>query len=72
MVLLDTDIVKFQALCGSELGIEISKEDAYESGVKLLQLMSAIYKPMTEEEYDLTQKHREETILLLQKRITDK
>ena len=70
MALTDDDIKKFQALYKSELGLEISREDAYEKGIKLLRLMSAVYKPMTEEEYELIQKHRMDTIPLLQERIT--
>lgn len=70
MALSDEDIAKFQALYMSEFGMEISKEDAYEKGIKLLQLMSAVYKPMTEKEHEFIQKHRTDTLPLLQKRIT--
>jgi hypothetical protein len=71
MVLLDEDIARLQALYKSEFGMEISKEYAYEKGIKLLQLMSTVYKPMTEEEYELIQKHRKDTLPLLVKRITN-
>ena len=71
MVLSDEDITKFQSLYKSELGLEISKEDAYEKGIKLLGLMSVIYKPMTEKEYELIQKHRKDTLPLLQQQITN-
>lgn len=71
MVLSDEDIAKFQALYKSELGLEINKEDAYEKGIKLLTLMSAVYKPMTEAEYELIQKHRTETLQLLTKKISN-
>lgn len=71
MVLSDEDITKFQTLYKSEFGLEITKEDAYEKGIKLLQLMSAIYKPMTQDEYELVQKHREETISLLVKKLSN-
>ena len=71
MTLSDEDIVKFQRLYKSELGIEISRENAYEKGIKLLQLMSIAYKPMTEKEYELIQKHRKDTLPLLQKQITN-
>lgn len=71
MVLSDEDITKFQALYKSEFGLEITKEDAYEKGIKLLQLMSAIYKPMTQDEYELVQKHRKETISLLVKKLSN-
>jgi len=69
MVLSGEDILKFQALYKSELGIEISKEDAYEKGIKLLGLMSAVYKPMTEKEYQLIQKHRKDTLPLLKEKL---
>jgi len=71
MVLLDEDIVKFQTLYKSEFGIEISREDAYEKGMKLLTLMSAVYKPMTQGEFESIQKHRKDTLPLLQQRITN-
>ncbi|MFA5431678.1 MAG: hypothetical protein WC319_02200 [Candidatus Paceibacterota bacterium] len=69
MVLSDEDILKFQALYKSEFGMDISREDAYEKGIKLLGLMSAVYKPMTEEEYKFIQKHRKDTLLLLKNNI---
>lgn len=69
MVLSDEDILKFQALYKSEFGMEISREDAYEKGIKLLQLMSAVYKPMTEEEYERIQKHRIDTLPLLENKL---
>ena len=71
MVLLDEDIVKFQALYKSEFGMEISREDAYEKGVKLLRLMSIVYKPMTQKEYTQIQKHREDTLVLLTNKIDE-
>lgn len=71
MVLSDEDIVKLQALYKSEFGIEISREDAYEKGIKLLRLMSIVYEPMTEKEYEQIQKHRKDTLPLLQQRITN-
>lgn len=71
MVLADEDIVKFQALYKSEFGMEISREDAYEKGVKLLRLMSIVYKPMTEKEYTKIQKHREDTLILLASKIDE-
>ena len=72
MVLSDEDIVKFQTLYKSEFGMEISREDAYEKGVKLLRLMSIVYKPMTEKEYTQIQKHREDTLALLASKIDER
>lgn len=69
-MLSDEDITRFQTLYKSQFGIEINREDAYEKGIKLLQLMSAVYKPMTEQEHGQIQKHRKDTLPLLQQRIT--
>lgn len=69
MVLSDEDIAKFQALYKSQFGKEISREDAYEKGVKLLRLMSIVHKPMTESEFNGIQKRREATLPLLQQNI---
>lgn len=71
MVLSDEDIVKFQALYKSEFGMEINRDDAYEKGIKLLGLMSVIYKPMTEKEYEQIEEHRKNTLPLLKQRITN-
>jgi len=70
MQLTDGDILKFQALYKSEFGMEISREDAYEKGIKLLRLMSIVYQPMTEKEYEQIQKHRKDTLPLLERHIT--
>ena len=58
--LSSADIEKFQTLYKEQFGKEISREDAYESGAKLLRLMAIIYKPMTEREFELIQEHRTE------------
>ncbi len=71
MVLTDEDINKFQLLYKSQFGADISKEDAYEQGVKLLRLMSIVYKPMTVEQYEAIQKRRRETLPDLLKSITN-
>ena len=69
MVLSDEDIIKFQTIFKNEFGIEINKEDAYEKGIKLLRLMSIVYKPMTEEEYKFIQSHRFNSRKLLEDKI---
>jgi hypothetical protein len=61
MVLSDEDISSFQAIYRKRFGREISKEDAYEKGIKLLRLMSIVYRPMTEAEYQNLQVRRQET-----------
>jgi len=42
-------------------GKEISREEAYEQGAKLIRLVELIYKPMTEDEYRQLEKRRKET-----------
>jgi len=69
MQLSDQDIASFQACYKNTFGKEISKEDAYAQGVKLLTLMSAVYKPMTQEEHELVEKRRKETLPLLQSKL---
>ena len=54
-------ITKFQALYKNRFDKEISQEEAYEQGVKLMRLIELIYKPMTESEYQQLQERREET-----------
>ena len=66
MVLSDEDLTKFQALYKNEFGIEISKEKAYEQGMKLLNLVSIVYQPTTEEEYELIENCYKNTLPLLQ------
>ncbi|OGN15536.1 MAG: hypothetical protein A3J47_00205 [Candidatus Yanofskybacteria bacterium RIFCSPHIGHO2_02_FULL_43_22] len=58
MVIPDEDIISFQELYKKHFGKEISREDAYEQGIKLLRLMSLVYKPMTEEEFSRIQERR--------------
>lgn len=61
MVLDDEQIRKFQILYKNRFGKEISREEAYEQGAKLIRLVELIYKPMTKNEYKQLQKRREET-----------
>ncbi len=60
-MLSDRQITKFQTLYKNRFGKEISREEAYEKGAKLVRLMELIYKPMTEDEYKQLQKRRRET-----------
>jgi len=61
MSLTDEQIKSFQTLWRVRFGTEISREDAYEKGIKLLRLVELVYKPMTEAEFELVQKRRKET-----------
>ncbi len=72
MRLKDEDISKFQTLYRSEFGMEISREDAYEKGIKLLRLMSIVYQPMTLNEYTHIQQHRKDTLSLLSRNLMNK
>ena len=58
MVVPDSDIIKFQELYKKHSGKEISREDAYEQGIKLLRLMSLVYQPMTVDEFNRIQERR--------------
>ncbi len=60
-MLSDDQIKSFQALYLKNFGKEISREEAYEKGVKLLRLMQLIYRPMTQAEFDLVQERRKQT-----------
>ena len=70
MVLSDYDILKFQKLYKERFGKDISREEAYEKGIKLLRLMSLSYKPMNENEFNRIQEHRKVTLPLLINKIT--
>jgi len=45
MNLSDEKVIEFQNLYKEHFGEEISKKDAYEQGIKLLQLISVLYRP---------------------------
>lgn len=48
MQLTPEQVAKFQAIYKAKFGREISREQAYEQGVKLVRLMQIIYRPMTQ------------------------
>jgi len=60
-MLSDEQIKQFQMLYKKQFGKEISREEAYEKGAKLVRLVELIYKPMTENEYKQLQKRRKDT-----------
>jgi hypothetical protein len=60
MRLSDEHIARFQALYLKRFGKEISKEEARDKGIKLLQLMKLVYRPMTKEEFATVQARRKE------------
>lgn len=60
-MLSDEQIIKYQTLYKNRFGKEISREKAYEQGIKLIRLVELIYKPMSETEYHQLQERRRET-----------
>lgn len=50
-MLSEEQIKKFQKLYQKRFGKKIERKEAYEQGIKLIQLMSLVYRPMTEKEY---------------------
>ena len=60
-MLSDETVKTYQKLYKNLLGREISRQEAYDQGTKLIRLVELIYKPMTEEEYQMLQKRRIET-----------
>jgi hypothetical protein len=62
MQLTDKDIENFQALYKKHFNKDISRAEALAKGTQLLTLMKAVYKPMTQEEYDFTQARRKSTM----------
>jgi hypothetical protein len=61
-MLTDEQVTKFQSLYKKRFGKEISREDAYEQGIKLIRIVKLIYRPMTQEELHLVQERRRTTI----------
>ena len=55
MVPTNDELAQFQELWKKNFGTEISKEVAYEKGIKLIRLISIIYKPMTDKELQMVQ-----------------
>jgi hypothetical protein len=69
MQLTDKDIESFQALYKHHFNKDISPAEALEKGTKLLTLMKAVYKPMTQEQFDAIQQRRKDTLPALIKRL---
>lgn len=60
-MLSDERVKKFQMLYLKRFGKTISREEAYEKGVKLMRLVEITYQPMTEAEYKQLQERRKQT-----------
>ena len=50
MILTDEQVAEFQNIYRRKFGMEISREEAYEKGARLVRLMKIILKPMPEKE----------------------
>ena len=57
-MLTSKQIKNFQKLYKDRFGKEISTENAYEQGAKLIRLIELVYTPMTEKEYQQVQLQR--------------
>ena len=55
-MLTDEQITKFQTLYKNRFGKDITRQEAYDKGVKLIRFIELIYKPMTENKYQKLQK----------------
>lgn len=60
-LLSEEQITKYQQLIKKRFNRDISREKAYEEGVKLLRLVELVYKPITEADLELVEKRRKET-----------
>ena len=60
-MLSDEQIKKFQELYKKNFGKDISQEEAYEQGIKLIRLVKLIYKPTTQGTHERLKKRRKET-----------
>lgn len=52
---------EFKAIYKKRFGEDLSDDIALEKATRLLGLVEAVYKPMTESEYEVLQKRRKET-----------
>ena len=69
MTLTEKDIKKFRAIYKQHFGTVISAEEAAEQGLKLVNLLSVVYKPMTQEQFDEIDTHRKATQKGLEERL---
>lgn len=56
MQLSEKQVKEFRSIYQKKFGIDLTKEAAYEEGVKVLQLFKAIYKPIKKGETNETRK----------------
>ena len=59
-MLSEKRIAEFQALYKKHFGEDLSKEQAYEKGVRLIRMVQLVYRPITEKQYQDWQERRKE------------
>lgn len=57
-MLSDDQITQFQKIWKKRFNENISKEEACEKGIKLINMVQLIYRPMTKEEYEEIQQRK--------------
>jgi uncharacterized protein YdiU (UPF0061 family) len=55
------ELKEFKKIYKKRFGENLSDQVALEKATKLLNLVKAVYRPMTKEKYDKVQKRREKT-----------
>lgn len=71
MQLTDKDLESFQALYKKHFNKDISRAEALAKGTQLLTLMKAVYRPMTQEQFDAIQQRRKDTLPALIKKLEE-
>jgi len=61
MKLTDQQVTRFQALYKARFHQEISRDKAYDMGIKLVRMMEIVYKPMTVTDFKELQERRRQT-----------
>lgn len=61
MIISEEALREFKTIYKKEFNEDISDKDALEKATKLLNLMKAVYGPMSKGDYEKLQKRREET-----------
>ena len=57
MFLSEEQIAKFQKMYKDRFGIEINRKEAFERGLKLVQLVKLIYEPTRKDENPISNKN---------------
>lgn len=60
MLLSDKHILEFQEMYKRHFKEDISKEEAYDKAIKLIELVEIVYQPLTEEDLLRVEESRKE------------